>query len=123
MNQYCICPNNVGWHEFQYGNISVATTKVTSDFETWCGQKNRSSNNFEVPESGTYLISAPNGVSFNIWHDFAGAPDKDKGRFEAGKTVELTGKSWKTLGVPSRYYIGNPKGTNKFFEVTFIKRA
>lgn len=124
-NEGCIFPyyqyNGLGFNQYLYTAMSVV--KIKSDFENWCGQKNRSSKNFEVPSSGDYLIDAPEGVSFEIMHDYTGLPDTSKGRFMAGRLVHLTGKSWKTGYMSVNYYIANPKGTNRFFEITFTKKG
>ena len=108
---------------FATSSASSWPVKVLSDFKEWCGQKNRSSENFAVPESSEYLIVAPDGISFNIWHDISAWPDTDKGRFRGGDTVYL----YKTRNfIPYNYYIGNPKvpiGFTDWFEITFIKKA
>lgn len=120
-NFYCVCPTP--YSDSLVVAKSKRTVKVISDYREWCGQKNRSSENFSVPKNGEYLISAPDGISFNIMHDITAWPDTDKGRYKGGDTVYL----YKAKGpVPYNYYIANPKvpkGFKNWFEVTFIKKA
>jgi hypothetical protein len=102
---------------------SKKKVQILSDFQPWCGQKNRSSENFKVPSNGEYVISAPDGFSFEIWHDIRAWPDTNKGRYKGGDTVYLY-REWSLI--PYNYYIANPKvpkDFNDWFEVTFIKKS
>lgn len=96
---------------FYVNQQNIQPITVYSQKEPACGQKNRSSNNFRVVSSGNYGISAPNGVTFNVYLDRLG-PDK---------TIKKGAKSGDVVSLDpgNNYYIANPQGATTGFNVTF----
>lgn len=107
----CFCPNG---YYYPYLN---AVVMVESDADVWCGQDNRSSENFTVPAAGSYKISVPAGVKrFTIWEENVTLLiDKPRHEYpEQGSVVNLQGNT--------QYYIGNPDADGDF-TVTLTQQA
>lgn len=91
------------------------TAIVWSSNAPVCKQKNRSSNNFNLP-TGNYAISAPAGVTFNIYQDKTGK-DPLVGQYQNGAATSSKYKYPVPLTSGNQYYFANPVGASAGFNV------